>query len=241
MRNIFELKARRGDDKWQSNPAFDRRHLRSIELALRKAWDELQQDREAAQELSTQREERISHLLRERLNNIRERETGGVDGYDCDTFERPHIGAEMTSPQGQIRKPDIVLGLSGRPRSGVTDSMTDSIFVECKILAHGRQNVGLYCREGLSRFVTGAYSAWMREAMMVAYVRTTQTLPEALEAVTSTKAAQEALATNGEVKRCNLSRIEPRVYITVHERDWPYANDQGMPGPIEVRHLWLRV
>jgi hypothetical protein len=215
--------------------------LRAIEVALRKAWDELHDDYDAAQRLSHENEVRISHLLRERLNDIREREgRGGVDDYSCALFERPQIGAEIQTPEGKIRKPDIVFGLCGKRRPGVTNGMTDCIFVECKILDQ-KKNLRLYCRDGLQRFVTGAYSAWMREAMMVAYVRTQQSLPQGLESLTETSEMQDLLASTGKLASCNLTRIDPRVYISVHERHWRYPDEQGRPGPIEIRHLWLRV
>lgn len=239
MRDPFDVEPRQ-NDIWQSNPPFERRHLRAIELALRKAWDELHEDYATAQELSVRNEVRISHLLRDRLNLIRERETGGVEGYNCETFERPHIGAEMETPEGKVRKPDIVFGLCGKRRPGVTNGITDCIFAECKLIDQNK-NVRLYCKEGVHRFVTGAYAAWMRESMMVAYVRSSQLLPGALEKATQDAAIQTLLASNGQLQKCTLSRVEPRVYISAHDRNWFYPNSTGRPGPIQVRHLWLYV
>lgn len=239
MRDSFHVEPRQ-NDIWQSNPPFDRRHLRAIELALRKAWNELHEDPGTAQELSVRNEVRISHLLRDRLNLIRERETGGVEGYNCETFERPHIGAEMETPDGKVRKPDIVFGLCGKRRPGVTNGITDCIFAECKLIDQNK-NVRLYCKEGVHRFVTGAYAAWMRESMMVAYVRSSQILPGALEKATQDAEIQTLLASNGQLQKCTLSRVEPRIYISVHDRNWFYPNSADRPGPIQVRHLWLYV
>lgn len=240
MRNAFDVVSRQGDDRWKSNPPFERRHLRAIELALRKAWDELHSDHVLAAKLSTSGEVEISHLLRDRLNQIRERETGGVPGYDCDTFYPSPLGGEMQTPQGKIRKPDIAFGLCGRLRPGVSSGLHDCIFVECKLIDQTK-NARLYCKDGLQRFVTDAYAAWMREGMMLAYVRAEQVLPDTLEKATRQADMQVLLASNGQLKKCTLSKVDPRVYISIHDRDWSYPDGSGRPGPIEVRHLWLRV
>lgn len=241
MKNVFAL-AEDAGVTWASNPSFDKRHLRAIELALRAAWAALHNDCATASKLSTANEERISHLLRDALNDLRERDTGGVDGYNCDYFERPHIGAEILTPDEKIRKPDVVFSLSGRPRPGVLNGMRDGIYVECKILEQGtKKNVAAYCNAGVHRFVEGSYAAWMREGMMLAYVRTSQSLPKDLAKSLGTDKMKKYLASDGKLTKCALTNIDPRVYISVHERLWPYPGTKDYPGPIEVRHLWLHV
>lgn len=241
MKNVFAI-AEDASITWASNPPFDRRYLRAIESALRAAWDALHKDYATASELSYAKEERISHLLREALNELREKEAGGVEGYNCDIFERPYVGAEILTPDGKIRKPDVVFSLSGRPRLGVSNGLRDGIFVECKILEQGtKKNVAAYCNNGVHRFVEGSYAAWMREGMMLAYVRTSQSLPGDLTKQLGTDKMKEHLASDGSLTKCSLTRIDPRVYISVHERVWPYPGTKNYPGPIEVRHLWLHV
>lgn len=230
MRNAFDVLSRQGDDRWKSNPPFERRHLRAIELALRKAWDELREDYALAEKLSSSDEVEISHLLRERLNQIRERETEGVPGYDCDTFYPSPLGGEVQTPQGKISKPDIAFGLCGRPRPGVSSGLHDCIFVECKLIDQTK-SARLYCKKGLQRFVTDAYAAWMREGMMLAYVRDDQVLPDALQKTTQQADMKKQLASDGQLKKCTLSRVEPRVYISIHDRDWSYPDGGGQPGP----------
>ncbi len=43
-------------------------------------------------------------------------------------------------------------------------------FVECKIV-DGAASIGLYCTQGVERFTSGAYAAWMPSGGMLAYVR----------------------------------------------------------------------
>lgn len=82
----------------------------------------------------------------------------------------------MLTPEGKVRKSDIMFKLAGSKRPGVSKGIRDTIFVECKILQSGSngksRNVAAYCDDGIHRFVEGAYASWMREGMMVAYVRT---------------------------------------------------------------------
>lgn len=243
MKNVFAIPESAGTPTWASNPSFEHRLLRAIELAVRKAWDNLHSNIVLARQLSAaKKEEQISHLLHKALNDLREGKTGKVEGYDCYHFGHPQVAPEILTPHGKIKKPDLVFHLAGSARPGVADSLTDAIFVECKLLEHGSgKNVGAYCKNGIARFVEGSYGAWMREGMMLAYARTSQTLPGDLAKPLSKQQNKEDLATKGTLKRCTLTRLDPPTYISVHERNWSYVDGSGQPGPIEIRHLWLHI
>lgn len=241
MKDVFAEPTEEGKD-WAAYPPFEPRYLRAIELALRTAWANLHKDAAKSRQLSTLKEERISHMLRDALNELRERKTSGVKDYNSLVFGRPHVGAEFVTQDDKIRKPDIVFELCGWARPGVANSMKDGIFVECKILEHGsKKNVAAYCNNGIHRFVEGSYAERMREGMMVAYVRTSQVLPTDLATTLADEQMKKHLATDGTLSSCGLTRIEPRVYLSTHERNWPYSDNTGYPGPIAIRHLWLHV
>lgn len=241
MKDVFAEPKEKGE-KWEAYPPFEHRFLRAVELAIRTAWASLRTDPEKAYQLSTLKEERISHMLRDALNALREKKTGGVKDYNCLVFERPQVGAEFVTQDGKIRKPDIIFALSGWARPGVSNSMKDCIFVECKILEHGsKKNVAAYCNAGIHRFVEGSYAERMREGMMIAYVRTSQVLPKDLATTLADEEMKKHLATDGMLSACSLTRVEPRVYISIHKRNWPYMDNDGYPGPIAIRHLWLHV
>lgn len=245
MTDVFAEAPEKGEDDCAAYPAFEPRYLRAIELALRTAWANLHKDAVKRRLLSTENEERVSHLLRGALNKLREMKTGGVKDYSSLVFTRPHVGAEFVTQDGKIKKPDIVFELCGWARPGVSDSLKDAIFVECKLLEHGsnkrsNKNVAAYCKAGVRRFVEGSYAERMREGMMVAYVRTSQALPDDLARKLGDEEMKRHLATDGKLTRCQLTRVDPRVYISTHERNWPYRDDPGgFPGPIAIRHLWL--
>lgn len=241
MKDVFAEPEEKGKD-WAAYPPFEPRYLRAIELALRTAWANLHKDAVKCRQLSTLNEERISHMVRDALNKLREKRTGGVPDYNSLVFDRPQVGAEFVTQDGKIRKPDIVFALCGWARPGVSNSMKDGIFVECKILEHGsKKNVAAYCNAGIRRFVEGSYAERMREGMMLAYVRTSQVLPIDLVATLADESMKRHLATDGALSPCGLTRVEPRVYLSTHRRDWPYVDRDGYPGPIAIRHLWLHV
>jgi len=240
MKDVFAEPKEKGKD-WAAYPSFDPRYLRAIELALRTAWANLHKDAEKSRQLSADDEVHISHMLREALNDLREKRMGGVEGYSSLVFARPHVGAEFMTKDGKIKKPDIVFDLCGWARPGVSNSMKDAIFVECKILEQGSKNITAYCKAGIHRFVEGSYAERMREGMMLAYVRTSQALPKDLETTLNKVQMKEHLATDGTLSLCRLTRSQPRVYLSTHQRDWPYPDDEGYPGPITIRHLWLHV
>jgi hypothetical protein len=225
---------------YASYPPFGERYLRAIELAVRCAWEQLRANTIEAAKLITGDEVAISHQLRNALNGLREHRTGEVPGYSCEIFERPQLGAEFLTPQGKIRKPDLVFSLAGPPRPGVTDGMRDAIFVECKIIEDGK-SVSNYCNKGLRRFVDGNYGAWVREGMMLAYVRNSEALPESLTKLGAKDSFRQSLAWDGSLSPCGLTETTPRIYLTVHQRQWKYEEPVGVPGPIQVRHLWLPI
>ena len=241
MTDVFAEPTAKEED-WAAYPPFESRYLRAIELALRTAWAALLKDAAKCRQLSTLNEERISHMFRDALNELREMKTGGVKDYNCSAFERPQVGAEIMTKDGKIRKPDIVFALCGAARPGVRNSMKDAIYVECKILEHGSKskNVAAYCNNGIHRFVEGSYAERMREGMMLAYVRTSQELPKDLATALADEEMKAHLATDGKLSKCGLTRVDPRVYLSAHKRIWPYE-DEGYPGPIAIRHLWLHV
>jgi hypothetical protein len=240
MKNIFATVSS-GCADWASNPPFEKRYLRAIELALRNAWERLQKHPATAALLATAQEGRISLVLREMLNNIREN-SKDIEAFSCEIFERPQVGAEFLSNSGEIRKPDIVFALAGAPRPGVANGLTDGIFVECKILEQGTsKNVQAYCNNGIRRFVDGSYAPRMREGMMVAYVRGKISLPHDLVSLLNSTAMQSHLSTDGTLSVCGLTKLVPSVHISVHQRSWKYPEGDGEPGPIEIRHLWLAV
>lgn len=219
------------------HPAFDDRLLLAVERAARLAWKRMLTDKDDRQVLAGGPEPKITRRFRQRLADIRI--TGASDGYDYNTFERPHVNSEFTDYKGdRVGLPDLVFQLAGRPRPGVIDDIHDGIFVECKLIDNGSPNVGKYCDKGIDRYVDGKYAWRMPQGMMVAYVRTGQILPRALEDALAKYDRTEKLNLRSDVHRCRLSNAKPNVYLTEHDRTWLLPENKP-PGVIQIRHLWL--
>ncbi len=221
---------------------FEPRYLLAIEQAIRVAWDRLKRST-SAPILATGEEKHITIELQQVLEEIRS--SGICEPFTESEFSELMRGAEFMSYDGSHleKRPDLSICLKTR-RPGISSSLNiyDRLFVECKVLDQNNANVSRYAEHGIARFVKGEYAWAMPHSMMVAYVRTDQTLPDALaqhfDRNRGTNLEKYAVKTLPE--RCCLSRREPRVYFTVHRRSWSYPPGNA-PGDIKIRHLWLPV
>jgi hypothetical protein len=202
----------------RSEPDVSDVHKRAIERALRWAWGEVRRRWPEIVKLGTEEQitAKIHRVLNEQTTNHRRAAPG------LHTFETVHRGAKVESVDGRIElMPDLVF----RPPlpHGVRNRTDWGYFVECKIV-DGAKSIGLYCSEGIARFVDGAYAAWMPSGAMLAYVR------DASRPFTSLKARlAAAFSTRRHTARSN------DVSDSVHARE-------SLPIPcvdIALSHLWL--
>lgn len=141
------------------------------------------------------------------------------------SFETVNRGAKVEAADG--RRIELMPDLVFRPPipPGVRNRSNWGYFVECKIV-DGTKSVGLYCTEGVARFVSGEYAAWMPCGGMLAYVRDGSRPFVALE----------ARLTTGFSTRSHARRTADASQ-SVHARD-------ALPVPcvdITLVHLWLCV
>lgn len=114
--------------------------------------------------------------------------------------------------------------------------------VECKIIDHpNNKTVGLYCTNGIARFVCGDYAWARREAIMLAYVRDGSTPSSRLapHLANNAKTSPDPLLTTSHLQLTN--DIHPTVHHTEHQRNfcYPLVVDGIDPGSISLFHLWL--
>lgn len=148
-----------------SEPDVSDIHKRAIERALRWAWSEVSQ--RWPQLIRSGSEEQITARLHRVLNEQTATNRRAAPGLHL--FETVNRGAKVESPTGRIElMPDLVF----RPPipRGVRNRTDWGYFIECKII-DGARSVGLYCNNGVARFVNGEYAAWMPSGAMLAYVR----------------------------------------------------------------------
>lgn len=148
-----------------SEPDISDTHKRAVERALRWAWREVGRRWPAI--LTTGTEEQITAKMHRVLNEHTTTNRRAAPGLH--SFETVNRGSKVEAADGRIElMPDLVF----RPPipSGVRNRSDWGYFVECKIV-DGAKSVGLYCTEGIARFATGEYAAWMPSGGMLGYVR----------------------------------------------------------------------
>lgn len=205
-------------------------HLSVILETISAAWQELCAAGAAA--LRTGDEAEVSALLDPRLNHFCQ----SLPLWK-DLVHSVHRGRESMSYDGSKLelRPDLsFIFLHGNRNFPMA--------VECKIIDHrNSKTVGLYCTNGILRFVCGDYAWANREAIMLAYVRDGSSLSTRLvpHLANSAKASPDPMQTTS----LPQSRIDihPAVHHTQHERSfrYPLAVDGNDPGPISLYHLWL--
>lgn len=220
---------------------FPDRLLLAVENAIRTAWLVLtkKQTRSAICEAS---EPEITNGIRNILNDMLSNNTGGA--FSEKDFRVLIVGGELESYDGQHiqKEPDIVFYCRDR-RPGTYLNAYDGIFAECKLIDQPKKKtVSMYAIDGITKFIKGEYAWAMRHAMMVAYVRDEQQMPVALEQNLNLHGGGNicrfAVVSDPPVQKCTLTRKQPPVYITRHQRAWPHR-DGSIPQDIELRHLWV--
>lgn len=187
-------------------------------------------------------EDEITLELQDALQNMMD--TGGRNGFNRKTFQKIVRGGNFKNYDGKHinKQPDLVFQLI-EFRPGLTSSLHDAIFAECKIIGDGKSIVD-YIRKGVRRFVDGEYAWAMPYSMMLAYVRDTSTLPSALESSYKRNKDKSKITKcapkKNTIECCKLSKTVPKTYVTIHSRKWIHP-EHGVPDDIEIRHIWLSV
>jgi hypothetical protein len=205
-------------------------HLSVIFETISCAWQELCANGAASQTDGDEAE--VNALLDPRLNHYCQSQPLWKD-----LVHSVHRGRESMSYDGSKleKRPDLsFIFLRGNRNFPMT--------VECKIIDHpNSKTIGLYCVNGIARFVCGDYAWANREAIMLAYVRDGSTVPAKLlpHLDHSGKTALDPLQTiSVPLPRTDL---HPAVYHSEHNRNFTYLStvDGTKPGAIGLFHLWL--
>ena len=214
-------------------PAMEIRHILAIEAAIRAAWEQLLRST-SAEILKEADEKFVTIELVRVLEDIRLE--GTCPPFDEEHFGRVGRGEEFLNYNGKAveKRPDLAFELKAR-RPGVRTSLSfyDRLFAECKVLNQKGADIGEYANNGVKRFLRGDYAWAMPHCLMLGYIRTSQSLPNALNnhfrrnrGANMEKFALVSLST-----QCRCSGQEPRVYQTTHGRNWLYRTG-NLPGDI---------
>lgn len=233
------------------HPPMDMRFLLGMEEGIRVAWSNLISDTSKYAFMLSPgcKEVDITVDLEFELDKTLAAKT--CPAFTDEYFIAPKRGAESVNFNGKKleKRPDLVFSLKDR-RPGIDIGNYDAVFAECKILdGNSSKNVGLYVKDGISRFVIGDYAWAMPQALMIGYLRTSQELPESLSKYffkqkTGGEFNSKVYHLQDEPVMCPRSnrRNVYRVCRTVHDRPWGYPPDgKRKPGNITIRHLWLEI
>lgn len=205
-------------------------HLSVIFETISCAWQELRANGVTA--LKDGDEAEVNALLDPRLNHYCQSQPLWKD-----LVHSVHRGRESMSYDGSKLEPRPDLSLIF-----LHGNRNFPMVVECKIIDHPNgKRVGLYCTNGIARFVGGDYAWASREAIMLAYVRDGSTVTSKLvpHLNGSRKIVPDPLQTTSDpLLRTDL---HPTVYHSAHQRNFTYLSvvDGTKPGVIGLFHLWL--
>lgn len=208
-------------------PAFDDDIIQKIEQAICFAWRLLAVSKKL--DLKSASEKAITTALQECIIDVLN--SAYVDGFVPEIFQQPIRDASVVDFSGKHleKKPDLAFFVS----SATPLSANKGLFFECKPIG----NVGTYLgHDGLGRFCDGRYAWAMPHAGMIGYVQR-KTAP------LSAQDAIQANATSGTlVVKSHYG--DPKatyhpIWVSVHSRTFKLLNGNS-PGPITVRHIWLR-
>lgn len=197
-------------------------HKEAIIQALRWAWSELAMH--DSQLLRTDNEEAITEKLQYLLN---ERSDGRRQASWLMEFETVTRSENQVTADGRIqKKPDLTFRpLISYP--SVRNTTRWGWFIECKVI-RSDASIPAYCGEnGVGRFISGEYAAWMPSGAMLAYVRNGSTPMEALG---------KALLKGPEIKQ---NRSGPTNDRSESEHDRSRLSNPCVD--ITLFHLWLVV
>jgi hypothetical protein len=214
---------------------FTESELLTIEAAIKEAWGRVL----SAGASNFEREVDLTVRLVAELDSLMSDESSPVPGFDPDTFETPIRGGEVEDYRGTHleKRPDLVFRRAGS-NPGVCRRFC-GLFVECKMVDE-RRTMARYCADGVARFVKGEYAWAVTYAMMLGYARDGYSLPRDVERHFRRRGAGNSYGLRRRIllRRGNGSEV----WDSHHERTWLYVHPHvGMPGPITIMHLWLKL
>lgn len=215
----------------------------AIELALRKAWQELVGNQARYKvNVQTADEHKISEPLVAAFNFLRNNNQD-KDPFQAVVkhFDRAYVGAGYRNYKNEeIQQPDIVFMPCIAPHAGI-ESQYFAIFVEAKVISnHSHQSISEYFRDGVIRFIDGRYAWAMSHGLMLAYLRGVDLdANSAIKEYLQPSKRRQRFEVEDDSVRVFPPNPFPKVHQTRHSRSWGYLDDGGSPGPIAIRHLWL--
>ncbi len=205
-------------------------HLEILAEGLRQAFDDISMHAPAT--VAMGKEPEVTALLAAQLNTLIQEDSLWrqlvhcvVRGMESISFDGSHIE----------KRPDLSIYLSDADRRF-------PLVAEAKILdAAASKTAGLYCKEGIRRFMEGEYAWGNREAFMIGYVRDGSSINRTLKAYLLRAVDLFPHRYLVEALPVPVGSGSSDLAYTRHGRDFVYGSQRppNSPGPISVWHLWL--
>jgi len=222
-------KLTQGIDRFPLNP-LKKFHLKAILETIIEAWDNLIVD--CDDEVFQEGEECINRLMVSELNNLLDigpsvwslLVSSAQDASNIPNYNGRKIG----------KQPDISLILTMRKSSL-------PFIIECKLIGP-KKGVDLYCTKGILRFVDGDYAWYDQQSIMLAYVQDESNIESKLSPYLKRHQSKSVDRFKTVSLPQKTTLIEGRdLAKSVHNRHFPYIrNEDGLPGAINLWHLWLK-
>ena len=205
-------------------------HLKILADGLRQAFYDINVHWPA--KVATGEEPEVTALMQARLNRLIDEDSPWRQlvlwvgrGTESISFDGSHIE----------KRPDLSIVLSDAERRF-------PLVAEAKILdVAASKTAGMYCKNGIRRFVEGEYAWGNREAFMIGYVRDGSSIDTTLKAFLSKAMNLPPDPYLVKALPVPVGSGSSDLAYTRHGRDFVYGNQQppNRPGPISVWHLWL--
>ena len=212
-------------------PAIAEVHLEILAEGLHRAFSDI---REAAPcTVASGSEAEVTALMESRLNRLIEQDSFWGQLVLCVARGRESISFDGSHLE---KRPDLSIYLSNRTRGF-------PLVTEAKIVDSAKsKTIGLYCNNGLRRYVDGEYAWGSREAFMIAYVRDGSSIDGKLRPYLSSAMARNPPGYLVERPPVPVGSGFSDLASSRHGRDFVYSIRRPhthKPGPISVWHLWL--
>lgn len=211
-------------------PSIPQDHLEIIAEGLRCAFRDIRNSHLV--KVANGEEQEVTALMQARLTRLIQENTLWRQLVFCVGRGQESINFDGSHLE---KRPDLSIVLTGPERRF-------PLIAEAKIVDAVRaKTVGLYCKNGIRRFVEGEYAWANQEALMIAYVRDGSLIDPALKSYLSKVAASHPRRYLTKTLPVPIGPGISDLAHTQHDRKFSYGSQQppNNPGPITIWHLWL--
>ncbi len=212
-----------------------------VEIALRKAWEIVTADRNAAAIWKTADEDSLTLMVFEVLKDTLWQKRI-IPGFDSEIFSTINREPKIRNCDGMHpdKMPDLLIEFREIPTN--VRASQYGIYIECKPVDACHSVARHYCAKGIHRFLVGDYAWAMQDALMVGYASTSRSMEKHL-VPKMVGYPPDHFTSSAKACRSNRSKedsVAEQTLITTHSRNFVYQETGEASPEITLRHLWLK-